>query len=107
VNSGDASRMRAMSAPECSFCQDTARSLTAFHAKGGHYLGDPSWHVTELGKPTGTDPVKISAYVKINSHKIVSKRGATPSPEKGRTLLFDFTLAKGSDRWTVRNLDVN
>lgn len=107
MNTGDAARMRAMSAPDCDFCQNTAKSLTTFHANGGHYVGDATWHITELGKPAGTDPVKVSAYVKVNPHKIVSKRGATPEPDQGRVLLFDFTLAKGKGHWTVKDLDVN
>lgn len=96
-----------MSAPDCAFCQETAKSLAEFHANGGRYVGDPNWHITELGKPTGTDPVKLSAYVKVNPHKIVSKRGATPKPNQGQVLLFDFTLAKGKGQWTVKDLNVS
>ncbi|SFG63900.1 hypothetical protein SAMN05421678_107180 [Actinopolymorpha cephalotaxi] len=96
-----------MNAPGCNFCQSTAKSLATFHANGGSYVGDASWHVTEVGKPTGTNPVKVSAYVKVNPHKVVSKRGASPKTDPGRLMLFDFTLAKGQDRWTVKNLVVN
>ncbi|MET9020933.1 hypothetical protein ABZV93_13185 [Actinopolymorpha sp. NPDC004070] len=107
VDNGDVARMRAMSAPGCDFCQSTAESLATFHDDGGSYAGDANWHVTEVGKPSGTDPVKISAYVKVNPHKIVSKRGAAPKSAQGRVLLFDFTLAKGNGQWTVKDLDVN
>ncbi|GAA2759686.1 hypothetical protein [Actinopolymorpha rutila] len=107
VGNGDVARMRAMSAPGCDFCQSTAKSLATFHADGGSYVGDANWHVTEVGKPTGTNPVKLSAYVKVNPHKVVSKRGASPEPDPGRLMLFDFTLAKGQGRWTVKNLVVN
>lgn len=104
VTRGEADQLRALSAPGCEFCEDTASSMTTFHENGGSYDGDPSWHITEVGEPTGTDPVELSMYVEVAPHKIVSKRGGKPRQDQGRTLLFDFTLAKENGQWKVKNL---
>lgn len=107
LTKGDVAQMTELSGPDCAFCSQTATSMKTFYANGGSYEGDASWHVDEMGKPDGTDPVKISAYVKVKPHKVISKRGASPEPEQGRTLLFDFTLAKGNGQWKVKDLVVN
>ncbi|MGW5362085.1 hypothetical protein [Actinopolymorpha pittospori] len=107
LTKGDVDQMAALSGPDCAFCSQTAASMKTFYANGGSYEGDASWHIDELGKPNGTDPVSISVYIKVKPHKVISKRGASPEPEEGRTLLFDFTLAKGNGQWKVKDLVVN
>lgn len=107
LTSGDVAGMRALANESCDFCTQTAASIERFHANGGSYVGDATWHITEVGKPSGTDPVKLSMYVQVKPHSTVAKKGATPKPDKGRTLLFDVTLGKEDGQWKVKDLVVN
>jgi hypothetical protein len=106
LTTGDVGDLEALGSAKCDFCKEMAQSLETFHDNGGSYQGDPTWHITDLGKPTGTTAVAVSMYIEVKPHKIVEKKGATPRPGKGQTLLFDMTLGKEDGQWKVTDLDV-
>lgn len=107
LTKGDVKQLRDLSLPSCSSCKQTADAMEKFYSNGGSYQGDASWHITELGKPTGTDPEKVSMYVQVKPHQVVAKKGAAPKPSKERLFLIDLTLGKEDGRWKVRDLVIN
>jgi hypothetical protein len=107
LTTGDAEQLRELSLPSCASCERNAKAIETFHANGGSYQGDPSWHVTELGAPKDKDPVVVSMYVEVKPVKIVAKKGASPKPDKGHLFLIDLTLGKEDGRWKVADLVIN
>lgn len=107
ITNGDVEQLRDLSLPSCASCKQNADAMETFHSNGGSYEGDPSWHITELGKPTGTDPAKVSMYVQVKPHQVVAKKGAAPKPSQERVFLIDLTLGKEDGRWKVRDLVIN
>ncbi|MBM7787190.1 DUF6318 family protein [Tenggerimyces flavus] len=107
LTKGDVKQLRDLSVPSCESCARNADAMETFHSNGGSYQGDPSWHITEVSKPTGTDPATVSMYVQVKPHQVVAKKGAAPKPSQERVFLIDLTLGKEDGRWKVRDLVIN
>jgi hypothetical protein len=107
TESGNTTELRSLAGPDCSRCEDFAKSLDQIYGAGGH-VSTKGWQVTSVIPVSGSSDDKpgFQVTVEVSPQKVFPSSGAKGKKYEGGKQGFQMYLAREDDHWVVDHINI-
>jgi hypothetical protein len=104
---GDVAEWKAMSHPDCVFCDGVASRATEIHDSGGRQIGGSLVINRVDSRPPTDESAYFAIWVDASESPVERTNGSGETTESfdGGLVEFDFALMRSGDSWLVRGVD--